>query len=330
MRRFRTLAAVLFAATTVHLLPLWAVDSDPPWAEAQRLFEAGDYPKAVSLLNAALEKNSQVASLHYWFTRCFFELNDFERAVKSGERSIKLDPRNSEYHMWLGRAYGRKAEQGGLFSALAYVKKARHEFEEAVRLNPSNLDGQQDLIEFYWRAPRIVGGGDDKAQRQIEALAAVDPGEAHAARGNFLRDKKKREEAAAEFQKVFEARPKRVTPYLAIADFYQEGYNAAGLEKAIEAAARVDASDRRLGFYRGVLRVVARNRLEEGEQLLKAYLASAPQRSDFPSHASAREWLGRLYELQGNRVAAAEQYRTALKVDPGRRSAQEALRHLER
>ena len=65
------------------------------------------------------------------------------------------------------------------------------------------------------------------------------------------------------------------------------------------------------------------------ERDLKWYLASSPDRSDWPSHSAAREWLGRLYEAQGKRSEAAEQYRAALQLDPNRKSATARLKTLE-
>jgi len=66
------------------------------------------------------------------------------------------------------------------------------------------------------------------------------------------------------------------------------------------------------------------------EEYLKSYLASTPERSDWPPHAAAREWLGRLYESQGKRAEAAEQYRAALQLEPGRKEAMARLQKLEK
>jgi hypothetical protein len=63
---------------------------------------------------------------------------------------------------------------------------------------------------------------------------------------------------------------------------------------------------------------------------LKSYIAGTPERSDWPPHAAAREWLGRLYESQGKRAEAAEQYRASLQLDPGRKEASARLHQLEK
>lgn len=318
----------LAAAILVLLVAVSSSAANGPMAIASRQFEAGKYKEAAAILQAALEQNGQDAELHYWLARCYYELGDFGRAIPSAQRAIELAPGNSDYHLWLGRVYGHKAEQASWFSGLSLAKKTRQEFEEAVRLDPSNFAAQRDLIEFYRRAPGIVGGGDDKARRQIEALAALDAVEGHLARGEYWVDKKKPDQAEAEFRQVLQAKPKRISPYLEVADFYLGRNDASQMEEAVKGAVRVDPSDRRLGYYRGVVHVLAGNGLDEGERLLKTYLEMVPQRSDRPSHASALEWLGRLYEKEGKCDAAVEQYRKAFDLDRHSKIVRESLRRL--
>lgn len=297
---------------------------------ARQQFDAGQYPQAATTLRAALERNPRDAAFHYWLARCYFELRDYDHAVQSAERSVQLDPGESVYHLWLGRAYGRRAEQAGWFAGFSLAKKSRREFEEAVRLDPSNLLAQRDLIEFYRRAPGIVGGGEDKAWKQAEALAAVDAVEGHLARGELWADKKKPEQAEQEYRLALAAKPQRLDAYLEVADFYLKRHDAVHMREVLEAARGLDPSDRRLTYYCGVVRVLAGDGLEEAEQCLKTYVTSVPPRSDLPSHADAHDWLGRLYEHQGKCAAARAQYQEALEINPHSKSAHEGLRRAQR
>jgi len=54
------------------------------------------------------------------------------------------------------------------------------------------------------------------------------------------------------------------------------------------------------------------------------------EKSDWPSHAAAYEWLGMLYEQEGKRAQAAEECHAALGVDPGRKQVRVRLEHLEK
>ena len=64
--------------------------------------------------------------------------------------------------------------------------------------------------------------------------------------------------------------------------------------------------------------------------LLKSYLATVPDNSDLPPHASAREWLGKLYESQGRFSEAAEEYRLSLALDPHNKEVEEDLKRVQK
>ena len=322
IRRILILSGALLAAA------LLCAASDPLLI-AQRQFEAGSYREATATLQSALAQEPGNAGLHYWLARCYYELGAYDLAISSAEQAVKLDPKNSEYHQWLGRAYGGKAEKVGGLSGFSLARKVRREFEEAVHLNPANLRARRDLLEFYLNAPGLVGGDKDKALQHAQAIAALDPVEGHLARAAYWLGKKKPELAEAEYRRVLEEKPGRVEPYLEVADFYQQREDASRMEAAVEPAARVNPSHRALAYYRGVVRVLAGKRLSEAEQLLKSYL-TGPPRSDRPSPASTREWLGRLYERLGKQKEAAGEYRAALQLDPNLKSARDALRRVEK
>jgi len=307
------------AATTAH--------SDGSLVTAQHQFDSGFYSDAITTLRNAAAKNPKDAQAYYWLGRSYYELKDFTDSITQLEQATKLDPQNSLYHQWLGRAYGEKADRDHSFFL---AQRTKHEFLEAVRLNSSNLSARRDLEEFYLEAPWILGGGKDKAMEQANAIAAQDPVEGHLARAAYWLDAKKSDLVDAECNWVMQLKPKRIEPYLEVAGFYQHQNDATKMLKATEAVAQLSPTDPRVSYYRGVADVIAGNHLNEGEQYLKSYIASTPERSEWPSHAAAREWLGRLYEKTGHRVEASEQYRAALQIDPFRKDARDRLKSLEK
>ncbi|MBI4457089.1 MAG: tetratricopeptide repeat protein [Acidobacteria bacterium] len=316
----------LFIVSWLSLTPVVVQAADLPLQKGQGQFETGNYREAAATLRAATGEVSRNAQLQYWLARCYYELRDYDHAVTYAENAVSLDPQNSEYHQWLGRAYGGKAKESRSFFL---ARKVRREFEEAVRRKPSNITARRDLIDFYLEAPWIVGGDKAKAWQQAEAIAALDPVEGHLARATYWIRLEKSEQAESEYRRALDLQPQRMEPYLETADFYQERKDAR-MAEAVEKGARVNPLDQRLAYYRGVGRILADRQLPEAEQFLKSYLATVPQRSDFPSHASAHEWLGRLYELQGKRAEAAGEYRAALQLDPNRESARASLRRAEK
>jgi tetratricopeptide (TPR) repeat protein len=295
---------------------------------AQRQMTAGNYTAAISTLQAAVAGNPSSAELFYWLGRAYYEVRDWDNAVTQGEKSVSLEAKSSLYHDWLGREYGGKADRDRSFSM---AKKVKSEFKEAVSLDPTNIVARRDLEEYCLDAPWIAGGSKDEALEQANGIAAVDPVAGHLARALYDREgMKNNDDAESEIRLVLAAKPKSADSYFEVADFYRQINKPADMGTALVAVAQVSPNDPRLAYYRGVASVLANANLPDGERDLKSYLASTSDRSDWPAHAAAREWLGRLYELQGKRADAAEQYREALQLEPKRKEAKARLEKLEK
>lgn len=254
-------------------------------------FEAGNYKAALNTLNAALEHSPDNASLHYWTARTNYEMRNYDEAVNQAELAVKLAPQNAEYNRWLGRAYGAKAEESHSFFLARKVKQA---FEAAVRLAPGNIAARRDLMEYCVEAPWIVGGDKEKAKQQIEAIAAIDPIEGRLARAVYLRAEKQWRPAETEYLAVLDQHPTHIDPYMEAAEFFADRKDATNLERTINDAVRVDSRDPRVGFYRAVVLILRGSDANRAEQLLKSYVSSVPEKSDFPSHKSAMNWLARI------------------------------------
>ena len=294
---------------------------------AQRQFTSGNYANAITTLQTATAQAPSNAEAYFWLARSYYELRDYDNAITAGEKSVALDAKNSIYHQWLGRIYGGKADREHSFF---FARKVKEQFSLAVHLDPSNISARRDLEEYDLDAPWIVGGNKDEARAQVDAIAAIDPVQGHLARAVLLTEGKKFDQAEAEYRQVLAAKPKDLEAYFEVADFFVRQNKPAGVDEAIQDASQVNASDPRLSFYRGVSLVLKNSNSLQADEYLKSYIASTPQRSDWPSHASARVWLGRLYQAEGKTPDAAEQYRAALLLDPGMKEAKTRLQQLEK
>lgn len=304
--------------------------SAAPAPSIEQLYDAGLYEQAVKVLTTETRNNASDASLYDWLGRCYFQLGDYGNAISSLERAAQLDPSRSEYHDWLGKAYGRKAEESNPLSAMSLAGKAHKEFAEAVRLNPSNLAAERDLIHYLLNSPGFVGGGEERANEQIQALAKVDPVEGALARAEADAVRKKYGEADQEYRKLLEDNPKQIGVDFEIAEYYRDRGNGKLMEQAIDQAAMLDPKDIRLNYYRGIALILLQKDPMLAEKDLRAYLDSAPENSELPPRSSAREWLGRLYQMEDKLDSAAEEYRAALALDPHNKTLREELRRVEK
>ena len=308
-------------------LPAAAWPLDPPYAFALIQFRSGHFERARLTLEGALRHSPADATSEMLLARCDYELGDFKGAIAHAEAAVRSDSGNAQDHLWLGRMVGREADRE---RSPVLALKTRKEFEKAVNLAPSNAEARRALMSYYLNAPWFLGGSKAKAQEQADAIARIDPVEGWLARAEFDQASGQSQQANAGYRRVLQAKPQRVEPYFEAADFYLSRQDAAMLSRAVEAAAAVDSTDVRINYYRGVAHVLTGSQLASAEQELKAYLAAAPSRRDFPSHAKALSWLGKLYERQGKAQLAAGEYEAALQRDPDSRDARLALQRLKK
>ena len=126
----------------------------------------------------SLSSRSDAASVNL-LSRAYYAVEQWDNAVRSGQTAVSLAPDNSMYHLWLGREYGEKANAANPLSAASLAKKAKAEFEQAVKLDPTNVQAHADLAEYYTDAPSIMGGGTDKARDQAAQVAKYDQATSH-------------------------------------------------------------------------------------------------------------------------------------------------------
>jgi len=296
--------------------------------KAKAAFEKGEYTQAIEILKNAASGDPKNGDLFVLLTRSYLELNQYDAAVNSAEKAVSLSPKNSEYHRWLGEAYGAKADHASMLSAYSLARKTQKEFQAAVDLDAHNFDAQQDLIEYDCTAPGMVGGGEEKAQPLIEKLMAMDAAEGHYATGICRAQKKNYDAADAEFAKALEFKPKTAKRIYDIGDYYLQRKNGEKLLAVAAAGEELTQGDPRGKFYRGVGLILQNGKPPEAEKLLREYLEVAPKNSEYPRPWVAHYWLGRLLEIQKNPAGARGEYQAALKLDAKYKPAQEALKQL--
>lgn len=128
--------------------------------------------------------------------QALFHQGKIDAAIAEFNAAVAAQPDSSIAHLWLGRAWGRKIEKAGPLKALRMVHDVRRAFEQAVTLDPNNVEARFDLLEFYLGAPRSFGGGIDKAKAQADAIANLDPAMGQSARA-LIEEKIKQERGSA-------------------------------------------------------------------------------------------------------------------------------------
>lgn len=294
------------------------------------LIAGGRVDEALTALRGQITKNPNDAGAHNLLCRAYFALGDWDRGIAACERAVSLAPDNSQYHLWLGRVYGEKADRSGWMTAAGLAKHVRSEFEIAVRLDPRSVDARSDLAEFYLEAPGIVGGGRDKAQQQAGTLASLNPGRAHWVNGRIAEKKHDFTGAEAEYRKAIETSQGSAAAWLNLGLFYKHRERWDDMEKALLKVRQAPLQDRPDALVDAAeILLRAQRNLPEVIQLLQAYLNGSSKVEQAPAF-KAHLLLGNAEEKMGNKETAVTEYRSALALARDFRPAQDALKRLNR
>ena len=275
------------------------------------LIANGEADHAIQYLKNRISTNAQDAPAHNLLCRVYFSEEHWDQAISECEQSVKLSSGTSEYHLWLGRAYGLKAEHVIFVTAIGLAKKVHREFQAAVDLAPNSIDAHSDLGEYFVEAPSFLGGGLDHAREQANALEPLDAPAAHWLRGRIAEKDSKSDEAEKEYRAAIASSKDAPIRWVDLASFYRHQKKYDAMQDALTKAVGLD-QQKSVTYVEAASQyeTTGRNR-QTAIRLLREYLGSS-HKTELQPALHARMLLGKLLEKTGDRGGAAEQYRIAL------------------
>jgi cytochrome c-type biogenesis protein CcmH/NrfG len=220
---------------------------------------------------------------------CFTQA-EFKCATDALEKAAAADPGSSTVQMWLGRAWGRRAELASPLSAFGYAKKARLAFENAVRLDPRNVEAASDLFDFYIEAPGMVGGGLEKARALIPAIAVADPSQGLFAQARIDEASHQYDSAEARLRRAIELAPRELGRVLDLARYLSRAGRYSESEISFTQAETLAPGSPRILFARAETYIATKRNTAEARDLLHRYLAANLTTEDPPA-SEARKLL---------------------------------------
>ncbi|HEU5415994.1 MAG TPA: tetratricopeptide repeat protein [Candidatus Angelobacter sp.] len=328
------------------------------------LVRDGHFKQARPLVEQEIRTNPKNAAALVLMARIDLAYDDHEQAIKLLLQAIELDSGNSDAHVYLAEAYGRKIEHAGVFDKVGMAKTIRKESERAVAADPRNLDALESLMEFHLEAPAMVGGDKDKAHDLAQRIAELD-----AVRGEFAkasvaaREKRYDDEkqlqisavqsnprsydalvsaarlylrdlwldyrVAAEYAtRGIAVNPTRVRAYSALAQCYAaEGKLEPLKEVLLRAETRVP-DDLSPYFYAGETLLARKKDPAVAEKYLRRYLTQEPE-GEGPSLGEAHWRLGQALAQQGKKDEAVHELGEAVRIKPDLKDARKDLKRLK-
>lgn len=318
--RFLPIIPLLFGALT-------AVSAAAEPASPTELLSLGRVDDAILALKERVQAAPNDARAYNLLTRTYFYMGRWEEAATAAERAAAAAPSVSDYQLWLGRAVGEKAAHSSFVTAVRMVPRIRGAFERAVQLDGSNAAARTDLAEFYMEAPGFLGGGKDKALAQAEKLASQDEAAAHWIKARLAERGKQFDAAEREYRAAVAASPHPGGRWLDLAGFYRSHERLEEMEKAVNRAVAEDTGQSTVPYEAAMLLFHASRNFPGAIELLQNFLANGSQPEAAPAY-HAHYLLGEIFEKQGNRQAAAAEYRTALSLAREFEPARSALQRV--
>lgn len=283
--------------TLLIVVPLLAGETGlatPALSQAIALYEARRYSAAREMFTRIAAQRGPDVETDYHLGRLAAWFDDGPAALLHLERAARKVPNEARVHNALGDAHGLAAQTAGLLAKLGCAKRCLAAYARAVELEPENPRWRWSLLGFYLLAPRLAGGGTDKAYAEAEQIRRLDPMAGRVAFATLYLAEKRWAAAFAEFEPVLEQTP---DDFLAL-------------------------------YHVGRCAAVSGEQLDRGIAALRRCLSlAAPEGDGMPTRASVYHRLGDLLEKKGRHREAQSAYARALTENPDFRPEKMALKN---
>jgi len=257
--------------------------------QAGALYLRTDYQDSLHLL---AQDPTPDADSYLLTGKNYFMLGEYKRAIEFFEKAVVLAPHESDYELWLARAWGRRAETSGWFAAAIQASKARQHFERAVALDQRNREAKNDLFDFYLNAPGFLGGGIDKAEGIAKSIANERPPEAEFEQAQIADRRKDFAAAEAHLRRAMELAPAEPGRVVDLARYVAKRGRFAESDALFEQARKLAPGVARVEFAEARVDVENHRKLEQARGLLQQYLR-AKLTPDDPPREEAEKLLRR-------------------------------------
>jgi tetratricopeptide (TPR) repeat protein len=291
--------------------------------DAVASYHHGRFQQAAEILANLARKSPADTHLQLWLGKTFLKLRRWDDAVAHFKKAVDLAPQDGMNHLWLGRAYGRKAEHALI--GLGPARSTRAEFETAARLAPDHAEIRFDLMAFYLEAPGFLGGGREKAEAQAREIARLSPRLGYVAQAEIHQDAKDWVRARDNLVLAAQKFPQDAQAHLDLAKFLMRTGDMAGAEASARKAVALDGESRDARMHLAAIHVELGRELPGALSALQA-LAAGPLTDQDPGFEEVYYWLGRAHLAQGRKADARKAFETSLGFDPDYARAQDALK----
>jgi tetratricopeptide (TPR) repeat protein len=260
----------------------------PELERARNLYNLTAFDQSLRVLEAIPVKDAAVYEL---MGRDYYMQGEYKRSTEAIEKALAAEPGDAVHALWLGRAYGRRAESASIFTAPGYAAKARQYFERAAELDPRNVEALSDLFDYYLEAPGFLGGGEEKAQRTAAQIAEISPAEGFLAKAKLAEKRNEYSTAEAHLRSAVGAAPQQIGKLIELARFLVRQGRVQEADQSLARAEKIEPGSPRLMLAKADL-YLKTGRKQQAREILQRYL-NAQLTPDDPPRSEALRLLRR-------------------------------------
>ncbi|MDP1677430.1 MAG: tetratricopeptide repeat protein [Bacteroidota bacterium] len=288
-----------------------------------KLINQRKYSEAQSFFESVIQKNNKNAEAYYFLSIALMRQQKSDDAQDAIEEAIDINETVSKYHMMRGNILGQKAMTANVISQGFLAPKIKNAFLRASELDPNNVDARASLYNYYIMAPGIMGGSEEKALEQANAIVKLNPYRGYNLLSTYYaRVKKDTVEAEQQIKKAIAVKSDTGDGYKRLGYLYTsqkrfaEAYTQ--MKKFVELEpTNPDSYD----SYADVLKTE-----QKYDQAIEKYLYALSIDKNFSASIFS---LAECYELKELKQKAKETYQWFLTVEPQGRRAESAQKKIK-
>jgi tetratricopeptide (TPR) repeat protein len=295
----------------------------------QKLVTDQQHDEARAEAEALAKKNPSSDSALHCVGWVLMSADKSKEATEWFEKAIKVNDKVSAHHLWLANSLGDQAEHTSKIKLPFLARRIKGEFDRAAQLDPTSIDARHGLIEFYSKAPGVMGGSMDKAKEQALEIGKLNAMRGHIEMAALLERDKDAAGAEREFSAAVAAAPDSTLGYSRLAAFYGRSKRHMDAVATYDRLLKVkpDGINARLNIAWNLVQAV--KELDRAERETKTWFADPPKETSVPTRSFAHFVLGRIYETSGKKEAARVEFQSAVTINPRNEDAKKALAALK-
>ncbi|PKL81412.1 MAG: hypothetical protein CVV24_15375 [Ignavibacteriae bacterium HGW-Ignavibacteriae-3] len=317
MNSFKSLVILTLLATSFSFFAQNKIDQginfykDKKFKEAKVIFE-----------NVSKNESKNGKAKYYLGLIAMVYERDMDKANDLFEEAVELDKNNADYHYMLGAVSGRLAATANIFKQVSLANKTKDEFEKAIELNPKHIDARAALLQYYLRAPGIMGGSVEKAKGQAQEISKLNQYKGWLSFATIAGSEQKFGEEENYYKKAITEKPDSSGAYIAYGNFCTKQKRFDDALKYFKKYSELEPKEARAFETLGDGYLSK----EMKDEAIKSYQKALSLDSNF---ASSIFKLAKAYEAKGMKKEAKEHYSRYIKFVQDGKNAEFAKKKLE-